>query len=132
DAGSLAHYHLAHLRHGVTATWVDSAIGRYLIAGFVERGHGLDAESIAQVFHALTVSDLTSKFASYTSPTLIVNGEHDSALSGRARTAALIPHAEHKILAGTGHCCFLENPERFNTLVKDFLDRNELWPSARP
>jgi 3-oxoadipate enol-lactonase len=132
DAGTLADYHLAHLRHGVTSTWADSAIGRYLLAGFVERGHGLDAESIAQVFHALTVSDLTPRLASYTSPTLIVNGEHDSALPGGKRTAGLISHAEHRILAATGHCCFLENPERFNALVQDFLNRNELWPSGGP
>jgi pimeloyl-ACP methyl ester carboxylesterase len=127
-AGTLGDYHLGHLRYGVTQTWADTPIGRYLLAGFVERGHALDAESIAQVFQALTVSDLTPKLVAYKSPTLIVNGEHDSALPGGTKTAALIPHAEHKILPGTGHCCFLEDPARFNALVQDFLARNGLWP----
>src|SRR5215475_693764 len=77
-AGTLADYHLDHLRYGVTAAWADSAIGRYLLAGFAERGRALDAESIAQVFAALTVSDLTSKLPHCRTPTLIVNGEHDS------------------------------------------------------
>jgi pimeloyl-ACP methyl ester carboxylesterase len=127
-AGTLADYHLGHLRYGVTQAWADTPIGRYLLAGFVERGRALDAESIAQVFQALTVSDLTPKLAAYKSPTLIVNGEHDSALPGGIKTAALIPHAEHKILPGTGHCCFLEDPGAFNALVQDFLARNRLWP----
>jgi 3-oxoadipate enol-lactonase len=127
-AGTLKDYHLGHLRHGVTQAWADSLIGRYLLAGFVARGGALDPESIAQVFQALTVSDLTPKFAAYKSPTLIVNGEHDNGLPGGKRTAALIPQAEHHVLPGTGHCCFLEDPGAFETLVGDFLKRNKLWP----
>jgi pimeloyl-ACP methyl ester carboxylesterase len=126
--GTLADYHLGHLRYGVTAAWADTAIGRYLLAGFVERGRTLDAESIARVFEALTMSDLTAKLQHFRTPTLIVNGEHDNALAGGRRTAALIPHAEHNVLPATGHCCFLENPAAFNSLVQDFLERNDLWP----
>jgi pimeloyl-ACP methyl ester carboxylesterase len=127
-AGTLAEYHLAHLRFGVTQAWADSPIGRHLLAGFVERGHALDAECIAQVFRALTESDLTPKLRVHTGPTLIVNGEHDNALPGGTRTATLMPHAEHKILPGTGHCCFIENPESFNAITEEFLSRRHLWP----
>jgi 3-oxoadipate enol-lactonase len=130
-AGTLKDYHLEHLRHGVTQIWADSPIGRYLLAGFVERGRTLDPECISQVFQALTVSDLSPKLPAYRSPTLIVNGEYDNALPGGRRTASLIPHAEHRILAGTGHCCFLEDPGGFNVLVQEFLTRNRLWPSVR-
>jgi 3-oxoadipate enol-lactonase len=129
-AGTLKDYHLGHLRYGVTQAWADTAMGRYLLAGFVERGHALDPESIAQVFQALTISDLTPRLAAYKSPTLIVNGEHDAALPGGTRTAGLIAQAEHKILPNTGHCCFLEDPESFNALAQDFLMRNGLWPST--
>ena len=83
-----------------------------------------------QVFRALTVSDLTPKLPAYKLPTLIVNGEHDNARPGGTRTAALIPHAEHKILPATGHCCFLEDPGGFEALLRDFLQRNHLWPQA--
>ena len=130
-AGTLKAYHLGHLRYGVTPTWADSAVGRYLLEGFVERGHALDPECIAQVFHALTVSDLTPQLPAYESPTLIVNGEHDNALPGGTRTATLIAHAEHRILPGTGHCCFLEDPGGSGALVRDFLQRKKLWPPAR-
>ncbi|MEX0842244.1 MAG: alpha/beta hydrolase [Xanthobacteraceae bacterium] len=129
-AGTLKEYHLGHLRHGVTQAWADTPTARYLLQGFVERGAALDAESIAQVFQALTVSDLTPRLAAYKSPTLIVNGEFDNALKGGARTASLLTHAEHKIIPGTGHCCFLEDPASFDALVRDFLGRNNLWPSA--
>ncbi len=120
-AGTLRDYHLGHLRHGVTERFADSPTGRYLLDGFVERGAGLDPDSIARVFGALTVSDLTPKLASYKTPTLIVNGEHDSALPGGTRTAGLIAHAEHRILPGAGHCCFLEEPALFDGVVTEFL-----------
>jgi pimeloyl-ACP methyl ester carboxylesterase len=129
-AGTLRDYHLGHLRHGVTQAWADTAIGRYLIDGFVERGAGLDPECIAHVFGALTVSDLTPKLPAYKTPTLIVNGEHDSALKGGTLTASLIKQAEHEILPGAGHCCFLEKPDVFDGYVMDFLGRNRLMPAA--
>lgn len=59
---------------------------------------------------------------------MIVNGEHDTALPGGTRTAGLLPHAEHRILPRTGHCCFLEDPGGFEVLVREFLERNDLWP----
>jgi pimeloyl-ACP methyl ester carboxylesterase len=127
-AGTLGDYHLGHLRYGVTREWADTPIGRYLLDGFAHRGRGLDAESIARVFEALTVSDLTPQLPTYKTPTLIVNGEHDTALPGGTRTAGLLPHAEHQILPRTGHCCFLEDPGGFEVLVREFLERNDLWP----
>jgi 3-oxoadipate enol-lactonase len=127
--GTLKDYHLGHLRHGVTQAWADTPAARYLLQGFVERGAALDAGSLAQVFGALTVSDLTDRLSAYKSPTLIVNGEFDNALKGGTRTASLIPQAEHEIIPGAGHCCFLEDPATFETLVRDFLARNRLWPA---
>lgn len=128
--GTLAGYHLGHLRHGVTQRWADTPIGRYLLQGFVERGKGLDPDSIARVFQALTESDLTPKLAALRTPTLIVNGEHDNALKGGTRTAALIAGVEHRILPGAGHCCFLEDPERFDDIVLQFLAKHGLLPDG--
>jgi len=127
-SGTLASYHRAHLAHGLSKTFAESALGRHLIDAFVERGRVLDAESIAQVFGALTHSDLTSHLAGFTTPILIVNGEHDSAREGGTRTASLIPGAEHRILPDTGHCCFLEDPVHFDALILDFFQRRGLMP----
>jgi pimeloyl-ACP methyl ester carboxylesterase len=96
--------------------------------GIERRSVALDSESIARVFEALTVSDLTPRLPIYKSPTLILNDEHATALPGGTRTAGLLPHAEHRILARTGHCCLLEDPEGFEKLVREFLLRNDLWP----
>ncbi len=127
-SGTLRDYHLGHLRYGVTPAWADTPIGRYLLDGFADRGVGLDPDSIARVFQALTVSDLTAKLPAFRTPTLIVNGEHDNALPGGLKTASLIPHARHEILAGAGHCCFIEKPAAFDALVVDFLAANHLLP----
>lgn len=123
-AGTLRQLHLSHLRHGVTQAWADSPVGRYLLQGFVERGATLDAESIAQVFRALEDSDLTPQLADCRVSTLVMNGEHDSARAGGERTASMIKYAEHQLLPGVGHCCFLEDPERFDELVRSFLARH--------
>jgi 3-oxoadipate enol-lactonase len=125
-AGTLRAFHLSHLRYGVTEAWADSPIGRYLLQGFAERGEGLNAESIVRVFRALEGSDLTPKLADCRVPTLIVNGEHDGARAGGERTASLLKQVEHHILPGTGHCCFLEDPEGFDNLVLSFLARRGL------
>ena len=126
-AGRLPAYHLGHLRHGVTAKWADTPTGQYLLGGFVERGAALDPESIVSVFHAVGESDLTPRLSSYGSPTLIVNGEHDNALKGGARTAGLVPQSEHVILPDAGHCCFIEQPAAFNARVARFFTENRLW-----
>ncbi len=59
--GRLEQYHRRHLRNGVTALWADTPLGRHLIEGFVERGRGLDAASIARVFQATMSCDLTAR-----------------------------------------------------------------------
>jgi 3-oxoadipate enol-lactonase len=127
-AGTLRSYHLGHLRYGVTREWADSAIGTYLLEGFADRGETLDPESIARVFEAVGSCDLTPKLPAYAIPTLIVNGEHDNALNGGTLTASLIRQSQHRILAGTGHCCFIEDPAGFNTIVRDFLVQARVWP----
>lgn len=127
-AGKLSSYHLGHLRYGVTPEWAASAVGTYLLEGFAERGESLDVDSIARVFEAVAKADLTPKLPAYRKPTLIVNGEHDNALESGTRTTSLIEQAQHRILPGTGHCCFLEDPAGFNAIVRDFLKQAKLWP----
>jgi pimeloyl-ACP methyl ester carboxylesterase len=127
--GDLHSYHVGHLRYGVTARWADTPLGRYLIEGFADRGRGLNADCIAHVFRALTISDITPKLPSYRTPTMVVNGEHDGALPAGTRTASLIHGCEHVILPGTGHCCFIEDPESFDAHVIAFLRKNDLMPA---
>lgn len=126
DEGNLAAFHLDHLRHGVTKDWADSPYGAYLLNGFVERGYNLEASSIGRVFEALQASNLLESLPSCHTPTLVVNGEFDSARAAGERTASLMPNATHHVMAGAGHCCFMENPDAFDRVALDFLRRNGL------
>jgi pimeloyl-ACP methyl ester carboxylesterase len=119
-------FHLSHLRHGVAKSWADSSIGAYLLKGFVERGADLDSRSIGRVFEAMQGSNLLDALQACHTPTLVVNGEFDSARAAGERTASLMPNAAHHLMAGAGHCCFMEDPDGFDLVVLDFLRRNGL------
>ncbi|WP_276118887.1 alpha/beta fold hydrolase [Pararhizobium qamdonense] len=60
-----------------------------------------------------------------TTPTAIVLGDHDEAIS-RAHTdylASTIPGAKLIILKDTSHFAMLQDPQRYNKAVRDFIDR---------
>ena len=122
-------YHRAHLRHGVTKDWADTELGAFIIESFVDHDRRLDADSIAQVFGAMEGSDLTEARRLCRVPVLVVNGEFDSAFQGGAETAADTPGAQRAIIQGAGHCCFIEKPNKFDAIVRDFLIGNGLWPA---
>jgi pimeloyl-ACP methyl ester carboxylesterase len=58
----------------------------------------------------------------------VINGEFDHSLPAGQLTAGRIPGAAHKILAGTGHACCIEDPAGFDKLVIDFLRSRGLMP----
>ena len=129
--GTLAQLHLSHLRYGVTQKWANSKVGRYLLAGFVERGRNLDPETVVRILEVLTESTVRPYLPHFQLPALIVNGEFDTALAGGTETSKLIPGVEHKIIKGAGHCCFMEEPAEFNFIVQDFLTRKGFWPGSK-
>jgi pimeloyl-ACP methyl ester carboxylesterase len=129
-AGTVAEAHRFHLLRGVTGWWAETPIGRFLIDAFSDRGKYLVAESYIRLYEALLWHDLTPHLATFETPLLIINGEHDPASPGGARTASLVTHAERRILPGLGHCSFMEGPAEFDALVEDFLSRKGLWPAA--
>lgn len=59
-------------------------------------------------------------------PTLVLNGEYESKAVFR-HTEELqrrVPHVEVAIVPGAGHTSNMENPESFNRLVSEFLNRS--------
>ena len=58
-------------------------------------------------------------------PTLIVWGAHDTLVPVKdaKRMEELIPGSRRVVFERTGHVAMLERPERFNRLLRDFLDR---------
>ena len=37
--------------------------------------------------------------------------------------------AQRAIIQGAGHCCFIEKPDKFDAIVRDFLIEKGLWPA---
>jgi 3-oxoadipate enol-lactonase len=63
------------------------------------------------------------KFAKVTVPALGIVGEHDKLTTPQtmAELVALMPEAELKIIRGAGHLPNIEQPEKFNQVLHDFL-----------
>ncbi len=124
----LSSYHMKHLRELVAPAFAESERGAHLLNMFAERGPRLKGEAIAQVFAAGNSTATTERLGEMKMPTLVINGEHDHSLKAGQRTASLIPGAMHKMLAGAGHACCIENPAEFNRLVLAFLRAQGLIP----
>lgn len=58
-------------------------------------------------------------------PTLVCWGQHDALLpvSGAGDLKERMPHAEVVIFKDSGHCPFIEETEKFNAVVEDFVGR---------
>ena len=125
---NLKRYHIEHMRELVAPDFAETELGRHLLNIWVERQARLSGEAIAQVFVAGNTTDTTDRLPNMKVPTLVINGEFDHSLPAGQRTASLIPHAHHRILAGTGHACCIEHPARFDRLVIDFLTSHRLMP----
>jgi len=125
---NVADYHIKHLRELVAPAFADSSLGRHLLNMWVEREPRLSGEAIAQVFMAGNHTDTTERLPTMKVPTLVINGELDHSLPAGQRTASLVPDAVHKVLAGTGHACCIEDPAGFDRLVIDFLRERNLMP----
>jgi pimeloyl-ACP methyl ester carboxylesterase len=61
-------------------------------------------------------------------PTLLIWGEKDGAvyLSSAAELMKRLPHAQLRVIPDTGHLPFEEQPEKFNSVVIDFLAKKEV------
>jgi 3-oxoadipate enol-lactonase len=125
---NLADYHIKHLQELVAPAFAESPLGRHLLSMWVEREPRLTGEAIAQVFMAGNHTDTTERLPTMKVPTLVINGELDHSLPAGQRTASLVPGAVHKVLAGTGHACCIEDPAGFDRLVIDFLRERKLMP----
>src|SRR3954454_13469150 len=90
-----ASYEVIHLFAGDRINFKHSLFGLRQKCGVFERRVESAADDRDQFLRRF--GRHTPKLPDYRTPTLIVNGEHDNALSGGTRTAALIRHAVHKV-----------------------------------
>jgi 3-oxoadipate enol-lactonase len=72
-----------------------------------------------------TRTDTTEALSRIKAPTLILVGEHDTLTppSASKEIHSKIPHSKYHLIANAAHMSNLENPDEFNRLVLDFLNR---------
>lgn len=76
--------------------------------------------------------DFTDRLTEITQPTCIIVGEKDL-IKGPEYAEIIkkaIPHAEYRIIKDAGHASCWEDPDTFNTIILDFLDRQEQQKST--
>jgi proline iminopeptidase len=73
--------------------------------------------------------DFREPLRALSAPTLVIHGERDALPAAVAlELSELLPRARHVLLPDAGHMPFWEAPERFFTLVGDFLDAPTTGP----
>ena len=91
-------------------------------------------ESYIKTIEATATYEQDVALADIACPTLLLFGEADTLARpefGR-RMHAEIPGSEFVLLPATGHLLNIEQPDVFNRLVLDFLDRHRVRPSPAP
>jgi pimeloyl-ACP methyl ester carboxylesterase len=75
--------------------------------------------------HSMAETDLRAALPQIQVPTLVLAGDQDvrAPLEVAEALHAAIPRSELVVLAGAGHVCCVEAPERFNSAVRAFLRR---------
>lgn len=87
--------------------------------------HALRNESYLKTLEASVTQDRAAPLEKLAVPTLIITGDEDRVYPAELtrRMAERIPDAELVTLEGCGHLSNLEQPERFNEVLLDFLTR---------
>ena len=83
-------------------------------------------EGFLPALEALADYPLEEELPKIDCPTLIVWGAHDTLVPVKdaTRMQELIPGARREVFERTGHVAMLERPERFNRLLRSFLDED--------
>jgi 3-oxoadipate enol-lactonase len=110
---------------------VKSLLGRGARAGALEEVQEgvarLREPSYLKMLEASVLQDRATPLENLSVPTLVVAGDEDRVLPVEMTRAmaARIPGAEVALMQGVGHFPNLEQPERFNETVIDFITRKE-------
>ncbi len=86
---------------------------------------GMDREEYIKIYEAIYGFHLRP-LERIACPTLVLNGEHESSSVYRHTEEILrrVPMSEAQVVPHAGHTSNLENPEAFNRLMDEFLDRS--------
>lgn len=84
-----------------------------------------DALLLPMMYHSLDTVEIYGTLGKVTSPTLVMAGTYDKVVDPPSlrRYARAIPNAEFVLFEQSGHHPFQEEPERFDQVVHEFLQR---------
>ena len=86
-----------------------------------QRRAGFYPEPVGFAFREMAGTDFVGSLAAFPGPTLILNGVRDwFSRTGERKCAAMSPRVRVQHLAGAGHACNLDQPEKFNQVVLEF------------
>lgn len=92
----------------------------------------LNPIGFAHTMRALLRNDFPpERLAAITAPTLLIAGEHDPALEPMRVIHRHMPQAQFVCIPEAGHLANLDQPERFQQAVLDFLQRVEAGAAGR-
>lgn len=114
-------YYRPHMADTISEGFAKSPMGQHFLDMFEENAGALEAEAIVKILQARAPVDFIPVLPQIRLPTLIINGEFDSARREGERAATLIPGARHKLILNAGHACQMEEPASFNAAVSAFL-----------
>jgi pimeloyl-ACP methyl ester carboxylesterase len=95
------------------------------MAEFMERGAGVVyAPDVVRHFASFPI-EVEEQLPNVTQPVLVIAGRHDRtcSLEGAQSVAERVPDAELVILEDSAHMTFVEENDRFVSVVREFLDR---------
>lgn len=90
----------------------------------------VSADSMVRVFDAVSRWSVVDRLRDIACPTLLLAGSYDIFCSPQQldRIARRISHAEQVVFDSSGHFMWLEEPDRFFPLVRDWLDDHRPSP----
>jgi pimeloyl-ACP methyl ester carboxylesterase len=94
------------------------------LAWMVSESSKLPTGPLSAILFDQTVQDYRDVLPAVDVPTLVCWGEHDQLLpvSGALYMHEQIRGSRLEVFQDSGHCPFLEEPDRFNRVVQEFLD----------
>jgi len=95
---------------------------------FIERWAENDKQAYLSSLATVSGWDLEDRLGSITCPTCLISGEHDFfPLALKRDYVEKMPDARLVVIPNSGHATPMDEPERFNAAVMDFLPRQG-WP----
>jgi 3-oxoadipate enol-lactonase len=96
------------------------------LARFVAWRSAMPMAPLNSATRALYDFNLSGDLPRISAPTLVVAGEEDvlTRPKGMEEIAALIPGAEYRLIANSGHMIPVEQPERLAALLAEFLEKH--------